>query len=116
MPWLGLRPRLSKFARVSRSPPTLAPSDGNPSRLTALNGLRDPRPFAPTWPGDASLQAPSGAFFFAFGTGPGFAFRQCSWIRLIVKSVLSTRHVLHPDGPAGTPRIHFVFLTLVGLG
>ena len=42
MPWLGPRPRLSKFARVSRSPPTLALSDGNPSRLKALNGLLSP--------------------------------------------------------------------------
>jgi len=29
-----------------------------------LNELRDTRPFAPTWPGDASLQAPRGAVFF----------------------------------------------------
>jgi hypothetical protein len=28
---------------------------GNLSRHRVLNGLRDPRPFAPTWPGEASL-------------------------------------------------------------
>ena len=61
---LGPRPRLSKFARVSRSPRTLAPSEGNTCRLKALNRLLDPRPFAPTWPGEASLQAPRGAFSF----------------------------------------------------
>ena len=32
--------------------------------LKALNRLLAPRPFAPTWPGDASLQAPRGSFFF----------------------------------------------------
>ena len=58
---------------------------GNLSRRRVLNGLRDPRLFAPTWPGDASLRPLAGPFLLCPGRAATHVLRwprRCAWLPL----------------------------------